>query len=130
MATNRKSAQKTSTVGKKAASKKPPSVLQINPKSALKPKAAGDFVVVQFGAATIQSGTPPKTQTTKNIQAGRDALARTSTGFTKSGIKLNAPNLIPLYHADPAKAGALIRNMGGKIEVGAIVNGKFRVKAK
>lgn len=129
MATSRKSVQKSSTVGKKAASKKPPSILQIKSKSSLKPKVGGDFVVVRFGAAKIRSDTPPKTHTTKNIKAGRDALARASTGFIKSGIKLNAPNL-PLYHADPATPGALIRSMGGKIEVGAIVNGKFRVKAK
>ena len=129
MATNRKSAQKPSPAGKKAASKKPSSVLLIKSKSAFNPKVGGDFVVVQFGAAKIRSGTPPKTQTTKNIKAGRDALARASTGFTKSGIKLNAPNL-PLYHADPAMPSALIRSMGGKMDVGAIVNGKFKVKAK
>ena len=129
MATSRKSAQRSSTVGKKAASKKPASILQIKSTASLKPKAGGDFVVVQFGAARIRTGTPPKTQTTRNIKAGRDALERAKTRFTKSGIKLNAPNL-PLYHADPATPGALIRSMGGKIEVGAIVNGKFRVKAK
>jgi hypothetical protein len=44
------------------------------------------------------------------------------------GVKLNHPPNIPLFRASSDHAGKLIRTLNGTEEVGAIVNGTFKVE--
>jgi hypothetical protein len=82
---------------------------------------------VRFGNVTLTVDAPPQAEIDRNIERGRQALARGLKRFLKPGIRLRAQRGVPLFHADPDHPGFLIRTLDGVVERGVIENGVFKV---
>jgi hypothetical protein len=83
---------------------------------------------IKFGAVTVDSRTPRKSEIRRNVVVGQLALKRAKSRIIKPGVTIHAGANIPLYHADPEKPGKLIRILNGKQDRGVFVNGRFIVK--
>jgi len=92
-----------------------------------KSKATAEpFRKVVFGSVTVEGPGPTKAETKSNVRAGQTGLARALRTLVKSGIKLDLPDGVPLFHADSEQPGLLIRVQNGKRERGRFVDGVFR----
>lgn len=59
------------------------------------------------------------------IHAGQIALERAIGAIIHPRVNIEVAKDIPLYRADPAHHGKIIREINGKVDVGTFVNGKF-----
>ena len=81
---------------------------------------------ITFGSVTIKGSRLPIEEMRRNIASGNSALGRAAKAFVKAGVKLHRGKNIPLYRADPEDPGVLIRELNGRIERGALVDGEFK----
>ena len=81
--------------------------------------------MVKFGSVTVHVLTPHKNEVQRNIKAGQSALARARTRLVRSGVKIDVPRGVPLFHANPVRPDQLVREIDGKLDYGVFVNGKF-----
>jgi hypothetical protein len=83
---------------------------------------------VRFGSVIVEGTSPSKASAKRNVEAGRLALSRVSNALVRPGVEVHVDSHIPLYHADPAHPGYLIRTLNGQQSTGRFVNGKFKSK--
>jgi hypothetical protein len=81
---------------------------------------------VRFGRVVVESTKPSAAQAKINIDAGRLALVRAKTVLIRPGVQVRVDPKIPLYHADPAMPGVLVRTLNGKTTRGRMVAGRFK----
>ena len=65
------------------------------------------------------------TEVEKNIVAGQEALSRAADTIVRPGVKLDIPDGVPVFHADPDRPDLIIRVLNGKREHGLFENGEF-----
>lgn len=89
---------------------------------------AADHMVgkVRFGRVVVEAATPSAAQAKRNIAAGHSALGRAKTALLKPGVHVRVAPDVPLYHADPATPGVLVRTLNGQTTRGRLVAGRFK----
>lgn len=88
-------------------------------------KGATLVKTVKFSSENTEDFTISKEDVARNIKAGQDALARAMAIIITPGVKLKVSKGVPLFHADPARPGRLVRVLDGKRQYGIFVNGEF-----
>jgi len=84
---------------------------------------------LQFGSASLKVGTGGHDDWSRNVDLGQAALKKMKLRLVKPGVKLRNSRSAPLFHADPADPGRLIRELNGKKERGVFERGVFKVIA-
>ena len=82
---------------------------------------------LRFGSVTIEGGAPSSATVKHNISLGQSALERGFKALVKPGVKLSRGKGIPIYRADPNDPRILIRELNGRDERGALVDGEFKI---
>lgn len=88
----------------------------------------GTGTKVVYGSAVIEAVPPTPEQITRNVMEGRRAMDRLAEQLVRPGVDLVVAGDIPLYHADPARPGRLIRVMNGREDHGVFRNGVFHTQ--
>jgi hypothetical protein len=81
---------------------------------------------IRFGSVLVEASAPSKTAAKRNIEAGSVAMGRVARVLARPGVKVELGRDVPLYKADPSRAGYLIRTLKGTQQSGKIVDGKFK----
>lgn len=81
---------------------------------------------VRFGRVVVETAKPSAAQAKINIDAGRSALVRAKTVLTRPGVQVRVDPKVPLYRADPATPGVLVRTLNGQVTRGRMVAGRFK----
>lgn len=79
-----------------------------------------------FGRVVVEAAKPSAAEARVNIDAGRAALVRAKTALTRPGVQVHIDPKVPLYHADPANPGMLVRMLNGRTTRGRMVAGRFK----
>lgn len=79
-----------------------------------------------FGDVEICITEPDAALKLYNVKLGQSAFTRAVEKIVQSGVKLELADGVPRFHADPDRAGRLIRVLDGKSERGVIEGGKFK----
>jgi hypothetical protein len=85
-------------------------------------------VRVKIGGVFVSSDKASAAAVKRGVELSNTALERLTTTITKPGIKLGRRPGIPLYFADSGRPDRLVRKLNGKIELGVLEDGKFKVK--
>ncbi|HEX3365778.1 hypothetical protein [Phenylobacterium sp.] len=83
---------------------------------------------LQFGSASITVNRSTLEDRSRNISRGQDALKKLKPKLVTPGVKLRSRKGVPLFFADPARPGRIIRELDGRRESGVIENGTFKAK--
>lgn len=81
---------------------------------------------IRFGSVLVEASAPSKSAAKRNIEAGSAAMGRVGRALSRPGVKVALGKDVPLYKADPGRAGYLIRTLKGTQQSGKIVGGKFK----
>lgn len=81
---------------------------------------------IRFGSVLVEASAPSKSAAKRNIEAGSVAMGRVGRALARPGVKVELGRDVPLYKADPSRAGYLIRTLKGSQQSGKIVGGKFK----
>jgi hypothetical protein len=81
---------------------------------------------IRFGSVLVEASAPSKSAAKRNIEAGSAAMDRVGRALSRPGVKVELGKDVPLYKADPGRAGYLIRTLKGSQRSGKIVGGKFK----
>lgn len=81
---------------------------------------------IRFGSVLVEASAPSKSVAKRNIEAGSVAMGRVGRVLSRPGVKVELGKDVPLYKADPGRAGYLIRTLKGSQQSGKIVGGKFK----
>lgn len=81
---------------------------------------------IRFGSVLVEATAPSKSAAKRNIEAGSVAMGRVGRALSRPGVKVELGKDVPLYKADPGRAGYLIRTLKGGQQSGKIVGGKFK----
>jgi hypothetical protein len=101
-------------------------VIEIDRKKALSAKSGRKRDEVFFGTTSVVVPPLKSSEVKRNIKAGQVGLGRALEKIIDAGIELEATKGVPLFHADPAHPGQIIRELNGKRERGVFVKGKFK----
>lgn len=91
----------------------------------IKPGASASLRI-RFGSVLVEASPPSKSAAKRNIEAGSVAMGRVGRALARPGVKVDLGRDVPLYKADPVRAGYLIRKLKGSEQSGKIVDGKFK----
>jgi len=81
---------------------------------------------IQFGSVIVETVKPTQAQAKINIDAGRSALVRAKSVLSRPGVQVRIDPGVPLYRADPATPGILIRTLNGQTKRGRMIAGRFK----
>jgi hypothetical protein len=87
---------------------------------------AADALTVRFGNVEVNARAPTQSVSRKNIAAGQVALNRIKNVLVRPGVTVKLGKDVPLYRADPARPGFLIRTLNGSEQSGKFVGGRFK----
>lgn len=82
---------------------------------------------LSFGSITLTAGFVEEAELDRNIGVSQQAMKKIKARLIKPGVKLRASQTIPLFRADPANPGHVIRTLNGKRERGVFEGGTFKV---
>ena len=86
----------------------------------------GRLVTFSFGSATLR--VPAREEEwAQNVAKSRVATKQLTENLVKPGVKLHTRKTTPLFRADPAKPGQIIRVLDGKEERGVFEGGTFKI---
>lgn len=91
-------------------------------------KARSKKAVFSYGSASLKTTSSPE-EWARNVDLGRVAMKNLKAKLIKPGVRVSHAKSVPLFRADPAQPGRLIRTLNGKDERGAFVDGVFKVQA-
>ena len=91
----------------------------------IKPGSATSLKI-RFGSVLVEANVPSKSAAKRNIDAGSAAMSRVGRALSRPGVKVELGRDVPLYKADPGRAGYLIRTLKGTQQSGKIIGGKFK----
>ncbi len=100
------------------------SVIELKQNGPKKTKAKK--AVFSYGSASLKTTSAPD-DWARNVDLGRLAMKKLKSRLIKPGVKVSYAKSTPLFRADPAQPGRLIRTLDGKEERGAFVDGVFKV---
>lgn len=81
---------------------------------------------VRFGRVIVKAVTPSAERARLNIAEGHLALGRAKTVLLNPGVFVHVSSDTPLFHADPATPGVLVRTLNGSKTRGRFVGGRFK----
>ncbi len=81
---------------------------------------------VRFGRVIVKAATPSADRAKRNIAEGHLALGRAKTVLLNPGVFVHVSSETPLFHADPATPGVLVRTINGSTTRGRFVGGRFK----
>ena len=82
---------------------------------------------ITFGTVTVWAAGQKKSAKKKNVQKGQRALERAAKDLVKAGVRIDAPAHVPLYSVDEQHPDRLKRKLNGKVQIGVLKNGRFKV---
>lgn len=83
--------------------------------------------MVKFGSVTVTVRPPTEAEMERNIEKGREALARSLKRLLCPGFRLYPKRGVPYFWADEEHPGKFVRLLDGKHEVGVLEDGEFKV---
>lgn len=89
-------------------------------------RTAGLAKEFKFGRVVVHAAGPLEAVERKNIAEGRTALSRAKSVLVRPGVQVQVKAGVPMYHADPAAPGFLLRTLDGRTTRGRFVGGKFK----
>ncbi len=81
---------------------------------------------VKFGSITVSAPAPARELVERNVALSSQALARVAKRLARPGINLRAKKNVALYWLDGDDPDVMIRQLNGKTERGALVDGEFK----
>lgn len=85
----------------------------------------GKVAVFSFGSATVKVPVRDE-EWADNIALSQVAMKKLTKALVKPGVKLRTSKATPLFRADPANPGQVIRVVDGKEERGVFLDGVFK----
>lgn len=82
---------------------------------------------VKFGSVVVAAPKPSAADVKRNVALSTEALARVGRSILHPGVRLNPKKNVPQFFVDAADPSRFIRRLNGKIEIGVVEDGEFKV---
>jgi hypothetical protein len=82
---------------------------------------------VKIGGVFVTGDKASAAQLKHSVELSSRMLDRLASKVVKPGVRLYAGKTVPLYSVDPDQPGRVVRKLNGKVDLGVLENGAFKV---